>query len=437
MRAKLTRTRILLLACCVGIAACTDDPVVDPDAGVADSGAGGDGGGGGGVTGGGASTGGGAAGGGAGSVPLSGFCAAYAEASCDYLLRCGVVGDRDRCLTSVAWTCPTEECPTVRFARASVAAGRQAYDAGAAGECFAAARTRLACGRQVLLDADPSCEAIFTGQVPTQGVCFNDEDCADDAFCSSDTKTCPSTCQPRRGVGATVERRRECQSGLVDFNTKCAEPLGVGGDCLKGICGPGLSCVVNAEGGRCAPLGGLGATCQPLGQGCAAGLVCVSSGQAAPTCQRPGSLGQSCSGNLLSDCQLDLSCGHGVDGGLTCEAARPAGAACRPDTLCAAGTRCVTTADGDGTCEALGTLGSACRRSTDCGCGLFCGGADGGTCTVRAGLGGPCPHPPGATGGPECLGSECDQGCQAFLSCVHGDAGGVCASTRCEDPAGL
>ena len=87
-----------------------------------------------------------AAGGGAsGPVSLTTFCAAYQSATCDYLFRCGVVDDRDRCLASVSPTCPSEDCPAARTGRASVTAGRQAYDAQAAADCFESARNQRPC----------------------------------------------------------------------------------------------------------------------------------------------------------------------------------------------------------------------------------------------------------------------------------------------------
>ena len=296
------------------------------------------------------------------------------------------------------------------------------------------------------LELDPSCAAIFKGKVAINGACFYDEDCAADAYCSSDLKTCPSTCQPRLGVGAIASRGRECQAGLVldvprngSSSTKCAQPVGANGDCLSSPapCESGTTCRVASDAGvpswRCARGQAAGDVCAPGSGLCAKGLVCRGTPEDGARCLAPYGRGQSCE-PMLGGCQFDLECTSRAHGGLTCEVPPAAGAACASG-VCGGGTRCVVGPDG-GVCEPYAPQGSACAHSYECACSLFCSGPDGGTCVPRAGAGAPCPQPRGGgSGNPECLGTECGQGCRQALTCTASDAGSICARTQCDDPA--
>jgi hypothetical protein len=89
-----------------------------------------------------------------------------------------------------------------------VTAGRQAYDASAAGSCIADFESRSCTDTS---DAPTSCEGVFVGKVAAAGMCKDDEDCAvSGSYCDGDTSTAFGTCKTKPAVGAA------CTEACVD-----------------------------------------------------------------------------------------------------------------------------------------------------------------------------------------------------------------------------
>jgi hypothetical protein len=182
-------------------------------------------------------------------------------------------------------------------------------------------------------------------------------------------------------------------------------------DEVLGQCRPGLHC----DGGRCAPLGGEGAGCDPTAPdetSCIAGLLCVDG-----ACLRPRAAGEACGEAPCGPC---LRCEDG---------------SCVEATACelALGEGCGLRATcGRGTCVERAGLGEACD-DRDCEVGLGCLLSTL-TCARMPAPGEPCAEVVGPGCGPDaiCEGGTCRALPAEGEACTGTCAGGlVCASGAC------
>jgi hypothetical protein len=241
-----------------------------------------------------------------------------------------------------------------------ITAGRVTYDAGQGSACVAAVQS-MTCASIDMTGGwalPASCQAAMVGQVATNGTCYASEDCAN-GYCTAGTTTCPGTCQPYAGLGASCATA-ECGPNLVcdDVSATCrtpsstvgaACPCGAGlwcdssgaspvcrasktsGTCSygnNGECALGYQCFTyDATGSHCLAISGSGGPC--TANPCGYGYVCSSG-----TCRSWATVGQSCVGATLGGMCIGGYC----DNTPTCVAYKANGAACTASSQCASGS---------------------------------------------------------------------------------------------------
>jgi hypothetical protein len=217
--------------------------------------------------------------------------------------------------------------------------GRLAYDADAAGACLDAGRA-AACSAPPFTDA--SCDRVFTGLVPQDGVCTTAFDCAGGARCLDrvcDAACCVGACGPpeprpapplRSEVGGACATHGDCvDDAFCDIDGRChAMPREPGERCLFGCyygdlfcdverevcvryggvgdaCGPGAPCNLSYTycDGVCRPRPGPGEGCDAAAR-CVPGLVCAGG-----VCAPRGGEGEPCSGDDQCDVACDVQAG--------------------------------------------------------------------------------------------------------------------------------
>ncbi len=295
--------------------------------------------------------------------------AAYKEAYCTFLARCGVFPDTATCVGATLVVVPTLDQNVI----AAVHAGRVIYNGNNVRTCFdAVANDTCDQTDENGRTRTTACGLYFQGTVAAGGECFIDQECVSQQ-CSG-------------GTTDTVCSRGTC----VGDTAPVFEPLAVGMPCASnGACIDGAYCdtVTNV----CTELRASGASCTGSTE-CGYGLACAGT-TGARTCQPLPALGETC--------RLDLPC---RDEGQFCNTSTSVctqvgvtGVACTTSQQCSPYYRCDTTA---GACTKTPILGQSCAAVGRCfEAGTYC---DSVTCVEAKPDGMPC------MGDIECQSDNCD-----------------------------
>lgn len=244
--------------------------------------------------------------------------------------------------------------------RASVDAGRIAYDPAMATECLAAIEAAT-CAELDGGSGPAVCDGVFTGTVADGDVCGSSDECAT-GWCDAGI-TCPWLCAARKPEGSDCSDSGECLSGACDWATHLCVPDVPGAEgepCGRGVdsCLPGLYC----DSGVCRPRLAVAEYCSGFNNDCQTGLGCAEDRRCRPLVP----VGESCA---AAACGMGVYCSaaagtrcadipwragddcaeHGGCWGLGCassglcvEGTVPAGGVCdaSADLFCVEGTRC-------------------------------------------------------------------------------------------------
>ncbi len=194
-------------------------------------------------------------------VPLDRYGAAAEDALCDWAVACRHVPDDATCRRFI-----DPKRYDTRRAAESIAAGRLAYDPGAAARCLDTGR-RGPCPSSF---DDPSCAQVFVGRVAQGGACTSRLECAAGAECGNLTCAagcCRGTCgapavvpPPPAPVGASCQTHFDCVAIAYCDQGTCRElPKNAGDPCLFGCWYGDLTCDVETL--TCVQVAGLGEAC--------------------------------------------------------------------------------------------------------------------------------------------------------------------------------
>jgi hypothetical protein len=203
-------------------------------------------------------------------VAIAELGAELQESICDWAVRCAHAPDRATCERLL-----DPKSYDTRRAQDSVAAGRLAYDAAAAGACVAATA-----GAHCLATpfTDPACDRMFAGLIVEGGACTDGFECADNAQCLDTTcgdQCCSGTCGPPRpltgqppelaAIGEPCATHTDCEVGAYcETDGRCTPaPDQEGARCLFGCARGDLYCDVDDL--QCKAWAGAGAACDPEG----------------------------------------------------------------------------------------------------------------------------------------------------------------------------
>lgn len=251
-----------------------------------------------------------------GFIPIDELRAAYRDAWCTYLVRCGELPDLATCAHAALhyWFPVSTQ---------GVLAGRAKFDAAAAEQCFSQISTAT-CDRtdddlrstgnrsDSLPTAYPAvCNAIVRGLVKDGGLCSVSDECIS-GTCDRSSADCSSGCCIGR-----------CASGRA--------PVPVGSACERGV------------------------------DTCVDGVCTYPESSVVPMCAPHVRRGEVCRAGTWNECEPGLGCVT-ANGATTCEPLPTIGQLC-PDGLCRDdGTTCGPA----GTCVAVGLPGAACVTNSDC-----------------------------------------------------------------------
>ncbi len=329
------------------------------------------------------------------------FCQRYADASCDFAIRCEQVA------SSAKLDCVTYyQGLLCQPAFASVTKGYQTFDQTAGSACVEKIRNAACNDTTAFL----SCETFVTPAVGPNGACLQNGDCKNKQEACGGANACARTCQPSGKLGQPCSAAGQCTDSRCDTNNMCVAPAPVGtvGSCQKKAVGDacrkyGNECpaesfcnlAVDGGSGTCVA-SSTGSPCTN-GYECRATDVCKGS-----LCAKRPKKGESCS-NL--DCEDGLACvtsgsgkvcGKGGELGATCAA---------PYGDCIFPFGCV-----EGKCVHTGSSGEKCIS------GLLCisGGCDvdAGICGPKQGAGAPCGFFAANCASGTCAGGACTAACQ-------------------------
>lgn len=205
-------------------------------------------------------------------------------------------------------------------------------------------------------------------------------------------------------------------------------PVMMGGECNPGgdnLCAEGLTCVGNAQIGRCVANGSLGAACR-TGNMCDAPLECIEVAQDRFRCFNRAPMGGACNSVTLcpdtADCLPDSMMPRATQDG-RCRERGAEGGLCGGTTMatCVMGTACTGTDMAVGTCVRDVMVGAACdptNITTRCAMGSTCASAmTGYTCQAN-----------GSSAGTAC--TDAAPRCSGMgLTCSTAMGAGVCRST--------
>lgn len=270
-------------------------------------------------------------------VAVDEMAAAYKEAYCAYLARCGLFPDQATCIAATLSVVPTLDPNVI----AAVHAGRIIYNGNNVKACFdAVANDTCDSTDENGRTRTSACGAYFHGTIADGGDCMLDQECVSQVCSGGDTT---NSCV-----------RGRCVGDLAPMFV----PIGLGESCSSSSqCGDGAYCdtVTNV----CTTLKTNGSPCTG-GPECGYGLGCAGS-TGARTCQPLPGLGETC--------RLDLPCrddGHYCDTATTpatCKQIGVAGATCTTSMHCSPYYRCDNTA---GSCVTLPTRGQSCSSVGRC-----------------------------------------------------------------------
>ena len=294
----------------------------------------------------GSGTGGGAGGTGGGSgtsIPIAEFPAAFVDAICGYMARCGQMPDKATCQAAISPDLPRQV--------AAANAGNIKYDANAAAACVDAAKS-VGCsywdpaGRV----AAQSCQQAFRPLVINGGPCFISEECISGycktATCSASATCCAGTCVPGVAAAGTVAIGGDCSSGCSYASMGCVD-----------VCIDGAFCDSSMAGlPTCRPKVALGQPCVSsalAGSPCVDGATCAWNAAGDDICVKTPAEGQACVTGNYPECDSSLDYCDEVTG--KCVRKIPVGGSCT-------GYNCVdyATCDSTGKCVALGRIGDPC-----------------------------------------------------------------------------
>lgn len=275
-------------------------------------------------------------------VAVDDMAAAYKEAYCAYLARCGMFPDQATCVGAALSVVPTIDPNVI----AAVHAGRILYNGNNVKACFdAVANDTCDSTDENGRTRTPACGAYFQGTVAGGGDCVLDQECVSQQ-CSG-------------GTTGTTCVRGQC----IGDEPPVFEPIALGMACSSSSqCGDGAYCDTATN--VCTTLEANGSPCTG-GPECGYGLGCAGS-TGARTCQPLPTLGQAC--------RLDLPCRD--DGQFcdttsgTCIQIGVAGAPCTTSMQCSPYYRCDNTA---GMCVKTPTRGQSCSSVGRCfDAGTYC-----------------------------------------------------------------
>ncbi len=309
-------------------------------------------------------------------------------------------------ICALSTTAQGEPFGTIRFAAATIAADRGAFDVergaacleviarmeGFADDCFGAFAVSF--DNAFGIDFAASCGALVHGLVPENDACVDDSECVDGTFCRLTAETfegCERTCRPRLAVNdSCVEQRTDCSDdAYCDGDVCVTRNLTVTGgqcfgheECVSQRCFDFVCQEKSGLNGECVAEGDcqFGQFCRPLPP--STGLLGV--------CQDHSGVGEecgfaiACNGNQVCPGFAIKNSGSNQNG--VCQAV-PAdvGAACTPiaagfdagDTGCYADLLCNAVSS---TCEAAPPTGAACTAEGACGFNAWC---DNGICAQK------------------------------------------------------
>ncbi len=172
----------------------------------------------------------------------------------------------------------------------AIDAGHIRYDPRAAHGCLEEITWASCDQTHATVRRQPSCDAVYVGQLEAGAACTRDEECAS-AACDApacDDGCCIGSCLPRISdaeIGATCRTSSDCRDGFCNELKFCAPLVEEGHPCREDDeCVLGLACVgAGIDPGRCRPLPSLGQSCPygrcaEIGARCDAMLKCVPMG---------------------------------------------------------------------------------------------------------------------------------------------------------------
>jgi hypothetical protein len=275
-------------------------------------------------------------------VAVADMPAAYKEAYCTYLARCGVFPDQATCVSAALAVVPTID-PNIA---AAVATGRVIYNGSNVKACFDAVANDTCDSTDENGRAHvPECGVYFQGTVAGGDMCMIDQECISQNCSGGATG---SACVFGTCIGDTPP---------VNVSIPVGMPCGSSNGCVDGAYCDTLTSV-------CTTLKANGEACTG-GAECGYGLACGGP-TGMRTCQALPALGQAC--------RLDLPC---RDEGqycntttMTCAQVGVPGALCTSSMQCSPYYRCDTTA---GACAKVPSIGQPCTAGTRCfEAGSFC-----------------------------------------------------------------
>jgi hypothetical protein len=313
-------------------------------------------------------------------VTLAQFDAAYRDAECTYLVRCGLFPDQATCVKAHLFNAGAYSLS--EDLRAEIAAGHVLYNGnnvktcfdsianatcdktdeagrGVNVACFQFLRGTVAGGGECLLGADcvsGDCRGSISNDPCVTGTCVGDTaptvelpvngqqcttaiGCAQGSYCDSGT----FECTPLKVAGDSCVDGRECAYGLgcVGVSRTCKALPASGEPCPDGLCrDDGLRCATT-----CMPLGLPGAMCQSSSD-CSPYYTCDFS-TTTPTCKKPPSIGDMCSSGNTRCFEEASYCDSTT---LVCVAGKADGEACTTSLQCQSENCDFTTGTGTGTC---------------------------------------------------------------------------------------
>lgn len=289
--------------------------------------------------------------------------AAYVDAHCAFLVRCGVLPDLATCHRAYLST----DFPLEASEVAAAIAGKIHYDGDKARECIdgyasAACDTTDPTSRTTPV----ACDQIVAGTVADSGTCVLARECVSSVcnipVCVVDccAGSCAGSAPPVRGKLGQACTLLPCESGAYcdGASTTCTALFTAGTSCIGDFqCAFGLGCAGAAGSKTCKPLPKLGEAC-PDGKCRDTGVVC----NAAMTCTKVGLVGAACT--TAADCSQFYTCdptGH-------CAEKSAVGGPCGFDPDCFdITTYCaVPTGQTLGTCAPAQANGGSCSADRAC-----------------------------------------------------------------------
>lgn len=289
--------------------------------------------------------------GGSSSVSIDDLPGELEAALCSRYARCGYYVSQAACLDDVSLD--------IAQLKASIAAGRVAYDGNLVNDCIGGLGAASCDNTAQDARVNPAaCDQAIRGTVADGGVCFTTQEClsksCDTTACGM--ACCAGTCAPTvadAAIGGSCASASCVEGAFCNASEVCTALLAANAACQgNSQCGYGLTCAANVcaasanRGESCAA----GGRCNDLGDRCDA---------TSTTCVAKSAIGGACSMGFAGflDCQQPLVCNQTS---LKCENPPAIGATCA--FSCANGAFC----NDQNTCEAPRANGGACGNDGEC-----------------------------------------------------------------------